>query len=102
MNTTRTGAFDITVITPTTGRKSLLELIASIDAQQTSVRIKHLLLWDDKREPESPEPDELTSEVRWSLVMPDGFGRMGDAPGSALRSIGLLAGDDPMGDVCGR
>jgi hypothetical protein len=88
-------AFDVTVITPTTGRKSLIDLIASIDAQQGSIRVQHLLLWDDKRAVGAPEPDSLAGDGRWNLVMPDGFGKFGNAPGSALRAIGLIAAVTP-------
>jgi hypothetical protein len=87
--------FDVTVITPTTGRSSLVDLIASIDKQEGGVRIKHLLLWDDKRAPNSPDPLSFSCENRMSFVMPDGFGRFGNAPGSALRSVGLLLATSP-------
>jgi len=86
---------NVTVITPTTGRGSLLRLISSIDAQECEFGIRHLLLWDDKRAVGSPLPDALFGPNRWCLVMPDGFGKFGDAPGSALRAIGLLAADTP-------
>jgi len=87
--------FDVTVITPTTGRPSLLDLIASIDRQSGGVRVKHLLLWDDKRHRDSPDPKSLGSASRANMVLPDGFGRFGNAPGSALRSIGLLLATTP-------
>jgi hypothetical protein len=87
--------FDVTVITPTTGRSSLLDLIRSVDGQEGSIRVQHILLWDDKREPGAPTPDMLAGEHRLSVVMPAGFGRFGDAPGSALRAVGLLAAVTP-------
>jgi hypothetical protein len=87
--------FDVTVITPTTGRGSLLKLIQSIDTQESAIRVQQILLWDDKREPGAPTPDMLASGHRRSIVMPDGFGRFGDAPGSALRAVGLLAAVTP-------
>jgi|HubBroStandDraft_1064217.scaffolds.fasta_scaffold31693_3 hypothetical protein len=80
----------LTVITPTTGRTSLLRLIESVGEQDAGIAISHLLLWDDKREPGGPTPARLESANRTSLVLPAGFGRFGEAPGSALRSIGLL------------
>jgi hypothetical protein len=97
--------FDVTVITPTTGRDSLRKLIDAIDHQQGSIRVQHILLWDDKRQPGAPTPEELASSNRWSLVMPNGFGKFGDAPGSALRALGLLAAVTPWvtfadDDVC--
>lgn len=85
----------VTILTPTTGRPSLLTLIDSVDRQIGSGPITHLLLWDDKREPEAPEPESLECSHRWSLVMPGGFGKMGNAPGSALRALGLIAAVTP-------
>lgn len=93
--TSQMTAFDVTAITPTTGRESLLQLIDSIQDQEGSIRVQHILLWDDKREPGAPSPETLANRSRWCLVMPDGFGKFGDAPGSALRSIGLLAAVTP-------
>jgi hypothetical protein len=49
----------ITVITPTTGKKSLGRLIDSIDSQ-SKARVFHLLLWDDKRDSDvNPESVDL-------------------------------------------
>lgn len=88
-------AFELTVITPTTGRPSLLKLIDSIAAQQPGARVQQVLLWDDYRDPASPDPASLSSPNRLSLVLPAGFGKFGDAPGSALRAVGLLLARTP-------
>lgn len=88
-------AFELTVVTPTTGRPSLFQLIDSIAAQQPAARIQHVLLWDDYRDPAAPDPASLSAPDRLSLVLPPGFGRFGDAPGSALRAIGLLLARTP-------
>jgi hypothetical protein len=80
----------LTIITPTTGRPSLLRLIESIRSQDGDAAVMHLLLWDDKREPGGATPQELEAHDRTSLVLPSGFGRFGEAPGSAMRSIGLM------------
>ncbi|HTW73485.1 MAG TPA: glycosyltransferase [Steroidobacteraceae bacterium] len=80
----------LTIITPTTGRRSLLRLIESVRSQDAGVAVVHLLLWDDKREPGGPTPAQLEAPDRMNIVLPKGFGRFGHAPGSALRSIGLI------------
>jgi hypothetical protein len=85
----------LTIITPTTGRPSLLRLIESVQSQDAGVARMHLLLWDDKREPGGATPEQLEASDRTSLVLPNGFGRFGDAPGSALRSIGLMLATTP-------
>ena len=85
----------VTVITPTTGRAGLDALIASIDAQPMADRISHILLWDDFRAPEARQPADYQSRNRLSLVLHDGFGRNGDAPGSPLRAVGLMAAATP-------
>lgn len=84
----------LTVITPTTGKQSLLDLIASIDNQSLPGVVYHILIWDDKRDSDI-DPASLNSSTRFSLVMPPGSGRNGDAPGSILRSVGLLAANTP-------
>ncbi len=80
----------LTIITPTTGRPSLLRLLDSVRGQDAGVAVMHLLLWDDKREPGGPAPAQLQAPDRMNVVLPDGFGRFGDAPGSALRAVGLI------------
>lgn len=80
----------ITIITPTTGRLSLRRLIESVENQDAGVGVMHLLLWDEKRHPGGATPEQLETGERMNIVLPHGFGRFGDAPGSALRSIGLI------------
>ena len=80
----------ITIITPTTGKASLLKLIESIDRQTAPGQTFHLLLWDDYRDSDL-DPFSLNGPSRFSIVAPPGSGRNGDAPGSLLRSIGLMA-----------
>jgi hypothetical protein len=97
----------ITIITPTTGKKSLYRLNDSLEEQ--SIRWVHLLLWDDKREGDFLFPDPVTMEARkphdmdgftdtmgcrQSIVMP-GSMVQGRAAGSALRAIGLMAVNTP-------
>jgi hypothetical protein len=86
----------VTIITPTTGRQSLLRLIDSVDAQEGGIPVMHLLLWDDKREPGAPTPEQLAAPDRTCTVLPDGFGRFGDAPGSAMRALGLIWATTPL------
>jgi len=78
----------ITVITPTTGRESLAKLRDSLKQQKASYT--HLLLWDATRDETARTPDSYKNEVTNSICLP---GRMvqGDATGSALRAVGLMA-----------
>lgn len=85
----------ITILTPTTGKDSLNRLVESIDNQSVKNSTYHILLWDDKREPNSPAPESFNSENRFSIVAPPGSGRNGAAPGSQLRSLGLMAAKTP-------
>ncbi len=48
--------FEITVITPTIGRKSIRKLIESLSKQK--VKIVHFILWDKKRCEDGYEPDD--------------------------------------------
>ena len=82
--------FDITVITPTTGKASLEHLIASIDRQTQGDTTFHLLLWDEVRDAAAKAPESYNSGRRLSLVLPAGLGRNGNAPGSPLRAVGLM------------
>lgn len=96
----------ITVITPTTGSRSLNRLMESMDKQ--SVRWVHILLWDDKREDHYLWLDEQNNvkdphvcqasyhyeNKRYSIVVPGTFVQ-GPAAGSALRAIGLMAANTP-------
>ena len=85
----------ITVITPTTGNDSLRTLIRSIEAQVPAMPVMHLLLWDDVRYEGAGTPDSYNAAHRHSIVLPSGTGRNGQAPGSQLRAIGLMAARTP-------
>ena len=94
----------LTIITPTTGKDSLLHAIESIKNQTSSMPIMHLMLWDNKREDGflypskednvAMDPCDLECEVgaysSTCIVIKDNF-IQGNAPGSALRAIGLMA-----------
>jgi hypothetical protein len=84
----------VTIITPTTGRLSLANLIDSIDRQKQSDAVFHLLLWDQMRAT-ARAPESYNGPHRRSVVLPDGLGRNGDAPGSPLRAIGLMIANTP-------
>ena len=83
--------FDITVITPTTGKPSLDRLISSIDTQSPAGKTFHLLLWDQMRDAAAKTPESYNSARRLSVVLPAGLGRNGNAPGSPLPA-GLYCG----------
>jgi glycosyltransferase involved in cell wall biosynthesis len=99
----------LTILTPTTGRLGLFKLIESIEKQK--IPVVHILLWDDKRDGSFLYPDSKTLEVlnpinvtkfyytspgsiRYSIVIP-GSTVQGNASGSSLRSIGLMAAQTP-------
>ena len=87
----------VTVITPTTGHNNLSRLMGSLEEQ--TVPYHHLLLWDDKREGcyDNPNADPLGWNIAdniTSLVL-KGSIVQGDACGSALRAIGLMAANTP-------
>ena len=97
----------VSVITPTTGKDSLLNLFESLEIQ--TVPYVHILLWDDKRSDKYLYPDSETlkvksphnvialhdNSVRYSIVIP-GSMVQGQACGSALRAIGLMAVNTPF------
>jgi hypothetical protein len=85
----------LTIITPTIGRPTLDVLVESVDRQSLPDRAFHLLLWDDHRDPRSRAPESYNGPTRHSIVLPAGTGRNGDAPGSPLRAIGLMAARTP-------
>jgi Glycosyl transferase family 2 len=85
----------LTVITPTTGKPSLIRLIESINKQTIASRVFHFLLWDDVRDAAAQQPDAYDSPQCRALVLPAGFGRNGAAPGSPLRAVGLMAAQSP-------
>ena len=84
----------LTVITPTTGKPTLSDLVASIDRQNRDGIVFHFLLWDDTRDSPSP-PETFNGPHRISLVLPGNLGRNRDAPGSPLRAVGLMAANTP-------
>ena len=95
----------ITVITPTTGKSSLYDLMRSINNQ--NVPIHHILLWDDKKEGEyNPESiktafyedkfyedkaKNINHNYTFNSIDIMGTMVMGEAYGSALRAVGLMA-----------
>jgi glycosyltransferase involved in cell wall biosynthesis len=87
----------LTIITPTTGRKSLFNSITSINTQNFD-SYEHILLWDDKREDDflqkgsNPHLFDINrNEIsRYSIVLPGCYTNK-NATGSALRAIGLMA-----------
>jgi glycosyltransferase involved in cell wall biosynthesis len=87
--------FLLTVITPTIGRKNLDNLIKSIENQTISDKIFHILMWDEFRELDSKLPETYNSTNRWSINLPWGLGKNGNAPGSSLRAVALNAADTP-------
>lgn len=87
--------FWITVITPTTGKGSLEDLIASLDAQTIGPRLLHLLMFDEFRTEGATAPESFEGPTRRAYVFPWGLGRNGEAPGSALRAVALMAAPTP-------
>jgi len=83
-----------TLITPTTGKRELALLVRSVE-RQTAGPVLHILLWDDVRDPDALRPQDYDGEHRLSLVLPPGMGKNGNAPGSALRAVGLMAASTP-------
>jgi hypothetical protein len=92
----------ITVITPTTGKDSLINAINSLKNQQSAIPIRHVLLWDNKREGDFlfpnaegtwKDPLELQcQEINYTsncIVIKDDFVN-GKAAGSSLRAVGLM------------
>jgi hypothetical protein len=95
----------ITVITPTTGRESIYNAIQSIKNQSSNANVNHIILWDNKREGDflypnahgkAKDPLELecdTGNYSSNCIVVRGDFVQGDAAGSALRAIGLMAAD---------
>lgn len=90
--------FDLTVITPTIGRVPHLEnLIQSIRNQKTNYRIFHILLWDENIVKNSLKaPFQYNSDSTYSIVLPWGLGKNGNAPGSSLRAVGMVSAFTPF------
>lgn len=90
----------VTIITPTTGKTSLLNLIESISRQK--VPVNHLILWDDKRGetvvlPETINDTDYLDAYGYLInnIVIKGEMVQGDALGSSLRAIGLMAANTP-------
>ena len=89
----------VTVLTPTIGEESLYRLIDSMNKQ--SVPWVHILLWDNKRSNDEDAIWPGNVDDQFSLDMPEGCVRYnicipgafvkGEACGSALRGVGLMA-----------
>ncbi len=91
----------VTVITPTTGKNGLFRLVESLKKQ--SIPVKHIILWDSKREGKFLFPDTISMktmspfdmEVKEGnyesncIVVQDKLNN-GIACGSALRAVGLM------------
>jgi len=92
----------VTVVTPTTGSPSLCRLVESMNQQ--TVPWVHILLWDDKKwdsiaavypiEVDRFEVDMPNGCDRYSIEIPGSFIK-GQACGSALRAVGLMAANTP-------
>jgi hypothetical protein len=85
----------ITIITPSIGRRSLDTLIESIDNQSIANQTQHLVMWDGYRVEGAKNPESYDSPARQSIVMRGSFGKNGDAPGSPLRAVALMAANTP-------
>lgn len=90
----------VTIITPTTGRQTLFNLIETVTRQ--NVPVIHMLLWDNKRDGDFLNgkmcPEELDKKEYWHTyqymvnnITLKGNMINGIAAGSALRAIGLMA-----------
>jgi len=84
----------VTVITPTTGKETLNKLVKSLTDQIGDISIEHILLWDDTRDEMSESSSMYNSHVKnytsYSIILPGKF-VFGDASGSALRAVGMMA-----------
>jgi hypothetical protein len=90
----------ITVITPTTGKKTLYNLIETVTRQ--NVPLVHMMLWDDKREDDfakgTMKPEDIDKTAYWEKyqymvnnIVLKGNRINGKACGSSLRAVGLMA-----------
>lgn len=78
----------VTIITPTTGKPSLLKLIDSIKKQ--NIFVHHFLLWDNKKEGPFINSHKISNYICDSINVSANV-VSGRAFGSALRAIGLMA-----------
>ena len=87
----------ISVITPTTGKESLMDLVDSIKIQNTNVH--HIVLWDDLRTgqitPEKLKECEMPNYSVTNIVLRGNFVN-GIAKGSSLRAVGLMCADTDL------
>ena len=88
----------VTVITPTTGKDSLLYLIESISKQKDidNIGVEHILLFDNYRDTKENPMNlaanfVITNGHSINPIVINGNMVFGAAKGSALRSIGLMA-----------
>ena len=91
----------VTIVTPTTGKSTLFNLIETITRQK--VPVVHMLLWDDKRvdsfvEGGNMSPEKLDKKEYWDMhqyrvnnIILKGSMVNGIASGSSLRAVGLMA-----------
>jgi hypothetical protein len=85
----------ITVITPTIGKPTLMDLISSISSQPYPIR--HIFLWDNKRDDFYKDDKDVYSIADFetenysieNIIIHDSIVQ-GKAYGSALRAIGLM------------
>jgi len=92
---------DLTIITPTTGKDLLFNLIASIKQAEFEGEIIHYLLWDNLKQgkflqglkPTDLDECYLNGHFQYTVKSIDFNERViqNGAPGSALRSVGLMA-----------
>jgi hypothetical protein len=82
----------VSIITPTTGKPGLDRLRESLRKQ--SVAYTHLLVWDAVRDVAARDPLSYQDAVTHSICLP---GKMviGEAAGSALRAVALMAANTP-------
>lgn len=81
---------EITIITPTTGKPSLLKLIESIKKNKKNISIHHLLIWDKYRDGPFLESTEEDNYILDSIFLNKNVVKK-ESPGSPLRAIGLMA-----------
>lgn len=95
----------ITIITPTTGKETLLNAIDSVKNQTADIKVRHIMIWDNKREGNFLFPDgngktksplSLECDIgnySSNCIVLNGNFINGNAAGSSLRAVGLMAAD---------
>ena len=88
----------ISVITPTHGDKSLVNLISSLK-NQGDVFVNHFILWDNRRIVDGVKPEEIieneekiTTYFPQNIIINKGYDKSNS---SYLRSIGMIASISP-------